>query len=470
MKHKTKKPLWIALACVLVLAVAAFCLWFFWLRNVWGAAGADPVYVENVGEIAGLNTGSAPRFSGVVEPQDTYEVQKDDSKTVAEIYVAEGDLVNVGDPLFRYDTEQMDMDLQQAQLDLESIANRITTLENQKEDLEDEKKQASKDEQYSYTVQIQAVELQIRTEEYNSDMKQNEITQLESSLQNAEVYSEVAGTVKEVNETPATDATGQQKPFLSILSGEGFRVKGTVSELNVGSLYQGQAVTVHSRVDEALVWSGVIDTIETEPTTDTNANIYYGANSGQQSSKYNFYVTLNSLDGLILGQHVYIQPDLGLDLPAGLWLPAFYIAHDEEGSYVWAQGEDGSLEKRTVLLGEYDSSNDRYAISEGVTEEDFIAAPQEDLQEGMPTTTSSNLASEDSGTVPGGEDMDGTVDGTTDQPVDPGMGVLPEVDAGTAEVLPEEGGETEGTEDYADDGEGAASDSLEGSPMEGLAR
>ena len=123
-----------------------------------------------------------------------------------------------------------------------------------------------------------------------------------------------------------------------------------------------------------------------------------------------------------------------------------------------------------MLLGEYDSSNDRYAISEGVTEEDFIAAPQEDLQEGMPTTTSSNLASEDSGTVPGGEDMDGTVDGTTDQPVDPGMGVLPEVDAGTAEVLPEEGGETEGTEDYADDGEGAASDSLEGSPMEGLAR
>ena len=71
MKHKTKKPLWIALACVLVLAVAAFCLWFFWLRNVWGAAGADPVYVENVGDIAGLNTGSAPRFSGVVEPQDT---------------------------------------------------------------------------------------------------------------------------------------------------------------------------------------------------------------------------------------------------------------------------------------------------------------------------------------------------------------------------------------------------------------
>ena len=41
-------------------------------------------------------------------------------------------------------------------------------------------------------------------------------------------------------------------------------MKGTISELNIGSLYQGQAVTVHSRVDES-VWQGVVDTIETEP-------------------------------------------------------------------------------------------------------------------------------------------------------------------------------------------------------------
>ena len=465
MKHKSKKPLWIALGCVLAVAAAAFCLWFFWLRDLWGAASADPVYVSSVAQIAGLDTGSTPRFSGVVEPQATYEVKKDESKTVAEIYVSEGDRVNVGDPLFRYDTQQMDMDLQQAQLDLESIANRITTLENQKDDLEDEKKKASKDEQYSYTVQIQAVELQIRTEEYNSDVKRNEISQLETSLQNAEVYSEVAGTVKEVNETPTTDAAGQQKPFLSILSGEGFRIKGTVSELNISSLYQGQAVTVHSRVDEAMVWQGVIDTIEAEPTDNTNTNMYYGVDSGQQSSKYNFYVTLYSLDGLILGQHVYIQPDLGLDMPAGLWLPAFYIAHDEEGSYVWARDEKGFLEKRTVRLGEYDSDNDRYSIDEGLSEEDYIAFPEEDLRAGMPTTENmADVPAQDPGAVD---------DGFTGEAVDPGMEVSPEGDAGLegdVVVLPE--GETDDAyeEDYSDDGESAEGDSLEGSPMEGLAR
>ena len=470
MKHKSRKPLWIALACVLVIAVAAVCLWFFWLRGLWGPAGADPVYVESVADIAGLNTGSIPRYSGVVESQDTYDIKKDDSKTVAEIYVAEGDQVTVGTPLFRYDTQQMEMDLQQAELDLESISNRITTLENQKKDLQEEKKNASKDEQYSYTVQIQSVELQIKTEEYNSDVKKNDISQLQSSIQNAEVYSEVDGMVKEINETSQTDASGQQKPFLSILAGGDFRVKGTVSELNMGSLYAGQAVTVHSRVDETMVWQGVIDSIESEPTSDTNNNNmgYYGMDSGQQSSKYNFFVTLSSMDGLILGQHVYIQPDLGNGSTlSGLCLPAFYIAHDDEGSYVWAQGENGTLEQRRVMLGEYDSSNDRYQIQEGLTEEDFIAYPEEGLEEGMPTTTSSSLVTD------GTEDPtvdDGTTDPNEMDPnlVDPNMGT---VDGGMPMEVPmEEGTSSPGEDNYADDGEGVSSDSLDGSPMEGLAR
>ena len=462
MKHTSKKSLWIALACVLVVAAAAFCLWFFWLRNLWGAASASPVYVESVADITGINTGDTPRFSGVVEPQATYEIKKDDTKTVAEIYVSEGDQVTPGDALFRYDTEEMQMSLDQAELDLESISNTITTLENQKDDLEKEKKQASKDEQYSYTVQIQAVELQIKTEEYNAETKEQEIDKLEESLQNAEVYSEVEGVVKEVNETPATDANGQPKPFISVLSSGQFRVKGTVSELNIGSLYQGQAVTIHSRVDDTQVWQGVIETIETEPTDDTTNGgvIYYGVDSGQQSSKYNFYVTLSSLDGLILGQHVYIQPDMGLgDLPEGLWLPAFYIAHDDDGSYVWAQNDQGALEKRAVILGEYDSDNDRYQIESGLTEDDYITMPTEGLEEGNPTTSDITQV------APEGPAGDSAVDGGTadggvmdDGMVDPGMGVTME------ESVPEDTG------DSTDAAEDAASDSLEGSPMEGLAR
>ena len=113
---------------------------------------------------------------------------------------------------------------------------------------------------------------------------------------------------------------------------------------------------------------------------------------GEKSSKYNFYVLLENLDGLILGQHVYIEPDLGEDTKKeGLWLPAMYIAHDDEGSFVWAKNDKDKLEKRVVLLGDYDSGNDLYEIKSGVTKVDSIAYPNENLKPGMPTTMDASL-------------------------------------------------------------------------------
>ena len=50
------------------------------------------------------------------------------------------------------------------------------------------------------------------------------------------------------------------------------------------------------------------------------------AHSQTSSSTYPFYVNLDSSDGLMLGQHVYIEPDEGQDeQKAGLWLSEVYI-------------------------------------------------------------------------------------------------------------------------------------------------
>ena len=223
---------------------------------------------------------------------------------------------------------------------------------------------------------------------------------------------------------------------------------------------------VYSRVDSSAQWSGIIETIETEPAQNNNNNVYYGGgDSGQQSSKYNFYVTLSSRDGLILGQHVYIQPDLGLDaMPEGLWLPAFYIAHDDTGSYVWAQSDRNTLEKRAVILGEYDSGNDRYQIESGVTEEDYIAAPQEGLEEGNPTTSDITKVPVEDPSVDGS--VDGSADGGTMDGgvVDDGFAVMPEVAPESDTALMAE------TQEDPEDGESGSDDSLAGSPMEDLAR
>lgn len=452
MKNK-KKVVIIVSVCLAVLALLA-CLWFFWLKNVVGAAGKDPAYVTSVASITGMETGMAPRYSGVVEPQKTVKVNKDDSKTVAEIYVAEGDEVEEGTALFRYDTEEMQLSLDQAELELEGIATKITTLKNQLATLEKEKKNASKDDELSYTIKIQSTQLEIKNEEYNSSVKKNEIEKLKTSLENADVVAEAAGVVKEINITPKTDSMGNQLPFMSILMTGDFRIKGTVTELNLSSLAEGQAVIVHSRVDKTVTWKGSVESIDFENPVDNQNNggaVYYGGGDtgAVKATKYNFYVKLDNPEGLILGQHVYLEPDAGAtNAKEGLWLPAFYVAHDDSGSFVWVRNDKEKLEKRTVILGDYDSDNDTYQIQSGLTAEDYIAYPNETLSEGQPTTVDPYAAQSSNPT--GDEPMGGALPGEPGGSPEDGL----PVDGGDGGVYDENGNPVTDENGLPIDGEG----------------
>ena len=93
----------------------------------------------------------------------------------------------------------------------------------------------------------------------------------------------------------------------------------------------------------------------------------------------------------MLGQHVYIEKDNGQeDKKNGLWLSDFFIVDaDSEEPYVWAADEKNRLEKRSVVLGQYDENLGEYEIADGLTLKDCIAYPAENLEEGMATSTNS---------------------------------------------------------------------------------
>jgi len=183
----TKKKIgWIIGISAAVLALlAAAVVWLLFFRQT--KQPEDPnelAYVTPVSDIIGggglgLNT----RFSGVVEPQQTLAVQKDDSKKVDRLYVTVGQQVEVGDPLFSYDMDDLSLQLQEAELQLESLKNRIDTLKDQIQSLEKEKKNASSDDKLYYTLQIQSLELEIKTTEYDQSSKAKEIEHLRMSLE-----------------------------------------------------------------------------------------------------------------------------------------------------------------------------------------------------------------------------------------------------------------------------------------------
>ena len=154
-----------------------------------------------------------------------------------------------------------------------------------------------------------------------------------------------------------------------------------------------------SRTDENQVWYGTVTMVDYESATQGNENdMYYGGMMDPMAtaSKYPFYVELDSSEGLLLGQHVYLELDNGEEEAAGLFISAAFVCYDDIGNtYVWAE-KNGKLEVRPVVVGEYNYMMDTMEILEGLTEEDYIAFPDPELcAEGVPTTRNEPVMQEE---------------------------------------------------------------------------
>lgn len=431
-------------AVVVVIAAAGGAIWYFLKGNSAGGNSADKVYVESVATLVSANTGAQNRYSGVVEPQETWEVNKNSEKTVKEIYVKEGDAVEVGTPLFVYDTETLESEIEQTKLEIEGLQNDITSYQSQIKQLNEEKNTVPEDEKFNYTTQVQGLQNNIKQSEYNIESKKIEIQKKQDTINNATVTSEIAGVVKSINEKEM-DASGNTAAYMTILATGDYRIKGTVSEQNIGTLSEGQSVIIRSRVDEEQTWNGTISKVDLENEEINNNNMYMDSSSGQTSSKYPFYVSLNSTDGLILGQHVYVELDEGqAEQKEGIWLFEGYLDMSEEDAYVWVANKKDRLEKRKVELGEYDETLGEYEIKSGLTEEDYIAYPMDGLYEGVSTVTDASEVDYSSPLY----NQEGESDVNEDEimpeeEIDEGGEVMPEEIDEDGEIMPEDANDSE---------------------------
>lgn len=345
------------------------------------------VYVQNVGDLSGFGITDGDRFPGVVVAENVTKIQRDADKTVGELFVKAGDTVKTGDQLFSYDTEQLQLNLDKQKLEQEQLEATIENYKDQISELENQRANAGSSQQLAYTVQIQTMQVDLKEAELNLKAKKTDVAKSEALLENAVVTSPVDGQIQAINES-TTDQYGREQAYITIQQAGSFRVQGTLGELQRGSFTVGTRVKILSRTNDDS-WTGTITTIDYENPTQNNSNNYYisdsSSSSMNSSSRYPFYVELDSTDGLILGQHVYLALDSGEDL-TGLRLSSAFVAFNDDGStYVWAE-KNGKLEKRTVTLGEYDAMTDTYAVTDGLSESDYVAYPDENCVEGAATT------------------------------------------------------------------------------------
>lgn len=382
-----RRKQWLALAAAVCLSLSLT------------ACGSDSaVYVQSVEVLAGMS-GIAPgeRFAGLVVSENVTEIEKDSEKNIEEVYVKSGDDVKKGQKLFAYDTEQLQLTLDKQRLELEQLNASIENYKSQIATLERERETVSGTDKLQYTVQIQTTQVDLKEAELNVKTKENEVQKSEDLLKNAVVTSPIDGRVQNVSED-GTDSYGNPLPFITIQQIGSYRIKGTIGELQRGSITEGTRIKAISRTDATQTWTGTVALVDYENPTQGSGNNYGGVGSVDEmtsSSKYPFYVDLESTDGLILGQHLYLEIFTEEGQTSGPSISSGFICYDDDGTtFVWAE-KNGKLEKREVTLGEYNPMTDTQEVVEGLALEDYIAFPDAALcREGAPTTREEPAASE----------------------------------------------------------------------------
>ena len=374
---KMKK--WLALACVVCL-----CL------SLAGCGGGTKVYVQSVQALMNMG-GIAPgdRFGGLVVSENVAEITKDADKTIKELMVKEGDDVKEGQELFAYDTDELQLALDKKKLELDQLEANIANYKSQITSLKNERASLTGTARLQYTIEIQSTEIDLKEAELNLGTKEAEVERAEALLANAVVLSPVEGRIQSISEN-GTDNYGNALPYITIQQKGSYRIKGTLNELQRGGISEGSRMTIFSRTNEGETWGGTVTLVDYEnPYQGSDYDRYYGTSSDEMSSssKYPFYVELDDTEGLILGQHVYMELETEEGAEAAVSVSGAFVCYNEDGSaYVWAE-KGGKLEKRAVTLGEYNFMQDTQEILEGLSLKDYIAFPDGELcVEGAPTT------------------------------------------------------------------------------------
>ena len=395
-----------------------------------GCGRQAQINVEQAGMLTTAAT-SSDKFAGVVVSENVVEIERDAEKQIEELYVSVGDEVRINEKLFEYDTDTLSLTVDKQELELDKLEQQIKDLTTQKTNLENQiKKEKDKSVKATLELQLRSVSADLTQATYDKNALQTEIKYNKSMLTNAAVRSPIKGTVRSINENGS--------PYITIQQAGSYQVKGILNELSLNAgIMEGVGVTILSRTDPTVFWTGVVSLVDYNSAGSNEYDEMYGGgyDTGMSTStSYPFYISLDNTNGLLLGQHVYIQISAAALSDELLRIPEGYIMDvtmDEETwlttGTVWSVDmETLELVKTTVTLGEYDPTYGTYVILDGITAESYLADPAADgVREGASVTLRSELeymgqTEPTEGTAPTGETGDGTGSPETPAPAETG--------------------------------------------------
>lgn len=228
-------------------------------------------------------------------------------------------------------------------------------------------------------------EKEIKELKFAIKMSEADYKIMQCEVDDGKVYADIDGTV--VSVLDPEEALMTQQPFMKVSGGGGFYVQGSVSELDKDNLQLGQEVTIMDW-NTGMSHVGTVEKIGDYPVSD---GFGYGGMGNPNASYYPFTVLVGEEADLQEGYYVSIQYAPAEEAQSGVYLDKAFIRTENGKSYVYVQGEDGTLEKHYVTTGKA-LWGSYLEILDGLTAEDYLAFPYgKNVKEGA-LTVESNLS------------------------------------------------------------------------------
>lgn len=372
---------------------------------------SNPVEVVNVSMFSGGWYEEGNTISGSIDVNSQQNIYPNATSQVKEIFVKEGDVIKVGEPLVQYDVTANSLALETERTSLELLKSQVTKAEKKLEQLKkvipvedlppaptpepvetptDAIPEAPGDngenqgkEKDTYTKEelkkaISEKEKEIRDLKLQVDMASLKYQMSLKSADNGTVNSTSSGVVQKVNDYEEALASGE--PFIVIGGNTGYTLKGQVSEWQKAEIELGMSAIVNC-YDNGMTYDGIVTEVSDIPEEGS-----YGQGT---ATYYPVSIAIESEEEI--PQFAWADVSFAQEETSSnqIVIPKAYVREENGQKYVLI-AVDGRLKKQNVKTGKIYWGTEIEIIS-GLTVDDQIAFPYgKDAVEGKVVTEASD--------------------------------------------------------------------------------
>ncbi|MGM8364083.1 efflux RND transporter periplasmic adaptor subunit [Virgibacillus sp. W0181] len=361
-----KKKLWIGIGIVAVVAILIGV-------NIWKSTSVGTVAIETteLKEETMIETVMTPGTLKLNEEQNVY-VQAERGE-IAEVFVKEGDKVEKGTKLVKYENKQLELEKKQNELQRRSTALEAENLRKQHKEIdkkieEDEENEMLQDEHDQIKMQQQQTNIEL-------ERSQLEKETIEQQIGDLVVTSDIEGSVVTVNEhTAVSSEQMEQKPIIRIGSLNNLIVEGSISEYDTLKIEKGQSVVLTSDAVPDKEWKGKVNLVADLPEESDGMQME-GSSTGVQ-----YPVVISVEEDIQLKPGFQMLVEIETSKRTTNTLPLEAVKQADDADYVYIV-KNGKAVRTEIEIGTV--STDQIEIKDGIEAEDQVIADPNGVTDGM---------------------------------------------------------------------------------------